>query len=130
MGIARRHAQRSAVCADRHGIAAVAVQLAARIRGQFAGSGDPALTPANCGPGDPAAAPLAYRAARHHPYPHLGRLARRGFGGTGSGPATGAGARSAAEHHLHRGAVVDPAAGFEHRQTGQTRDPGRPPGHA
>ncbi len=43
------------------------------------------------------------------------------------GPATGAGARSAAEHHLHRGAVVDPAAGFEHRQTGQTRDPGTTP---
>ena len=64
--------------------------------------------------------------ARHHPDSDLGRFARRCFGGTGAGPAAGPGARFAAEHHLHRGAVVDPVAGPEHRQTGQARDPDEP----
>lgn len=81
------------------------------------------LAPAHRGPGHRPAAPLAHGAARDHPHPDLGRFARRCLGGTGAGPAAGSGARSAAEHHLHRGAVVDPVAGSDHRQTGQARHP-------
>lgn len=88
------------------------------------------LAPVDGGPGDLAAAALAHGTARHYPHPDLGWFAWRCLGGLGLGAALGSGARLVAEHHLHRGAVIDPVAGVEHRQAGQTRDPGRTPGHA
>lgn len=92
LGVARRHAQRTAVCTDWHGTTAVAVQLATCPCRQPAGGSDPAVSPADGGPGDPVAAALAHGAARHDPHPHLGRAARRGFGGAGPGLAVGSGA--------------------------------------
>lgn len=123
MGAARRHAQRPAVCPDRHGAIAAAIQLAARAGSQFAGRGDFALAPADRGAGHPAAATLAHSPARDDQDSDLGRAAWWGFGSLGAGAAAGAGARSVAEHHLHCGAVVNSAAGPEHRQTGQARHP-------
>ena len=111
--------------ADRHGAVAVAVQLAACAGRKFAGPGDSAVAAADGGAGHCLAAALAHGAARHDPDSDLGWAAWRCFGGIGPGPAAGPGARSDPEHHLHRGAVIDPVAGFEHRQTGQARHQGR-----
>jgi monovalent cation:H+ antiporter, CPA1 family len=83
-----------------------------------------AVAPADRGTGHCLAASLAHRAPRHHPHPHLGRPARRCFGGFGPGLATGPGTRPDPEYHLHRGAVLDPVPGFDHRQTGQACDQG------
>ncbi|MET3716331.1 CPA1 family monovalent cation:H+ antiporter [Pseudomonas sp. PvP001] len=96
---------------------------AAPVGGLPARRGDPAVAVAHRGPGDSAAAALSQRSARHHSRAHLGRPARRRLGRPGPGPAHRPGARPAAEHHLHRRAVLDPAARPEHRQAGQGRHP-------